>query len=172
LPNKIRVFAFQFVNNSLPIGSRLGGRYRNNAAVNIDERCTFCLKGNVGVPAREQFVHLFYDCTVLKPCVDRFLGKYAEGVLSDEEKRSFLFTGVGPEGDVTDTRLNILLTFLFNYFIWQCKLAHRLPSFASIENDMLTIFDASLNISRKLSNKANNGQSYVSRSWRNRHGRD
>jgi hypothetical protein len=171
LPNKIRVFSFQFFNNSLPIGARLAGRYRTNAAVVVDERCTFCVRGNVRVPARETFLHLFYECGVLEQCIARFLEKYFGGLHNGDELRSFYFTGVGTDGELVDTRLNMLLVTLFNFFIWQSKLARKVPGFLSIENDMLTIFDASLNISKKLARIANEGQSYVSRSWRLRHGR-
>jgi hypothetical protein len=59
LPNKIKVFCFQFVNNSLATGPRLAGRYRNDINRIIDERCVFCLRGGLGVPAREDFFHVF-----------------------------------------------------------------------------------------------------------------
>jgi hypothetical protein len=76
LPNGIRTFCFQFVNNSLPTGPRLAGRYRANPEIIIDKRCVFCVKDDVGVPARETFCHLFFDCECVKKCVTAYLNKY------------------------------------------------------------------------------------------------
>jgi hypothetical protein len=28
----------------------------------VNDRCTFCLKAGSAVPAREDFIHVFYDC--------------------------------------------------------------------------------------------------------------
>jgi len=72
LSNKIRTFAFQFFNNSLPVGARLGARYRANPNVEIDERCTFCTSTQIGAPAREDFVLLFFHCGGVTECIECF----------------------------------------------------------------------------------------------------
>ncbi len=59
LPNNIKWFAFQFFNNSLPIGTRLAARYRADPLVRINDFCTFCTKVNAVNPARESFVIYF-----------------------------------------------------------------------------------------------------------------
>ena len=64
---KVRVFAFQFYNNSLATAPRLAGRYLLNPAVQVDERCCFCIKARVMVPAREDFDHIFSAAQLWKP---------------------------------------------------------------------------------------------------------
>jgi hypothetical protein len=89
LPNCIRFFAFQFCNNSLATGTRLAARYRADPAVQISDLCTFCRKTNRLVPAREDFRHLFFDCPVLDGLYKRYLERYGNVQMSDNEKRSF-----------------------------------------------------------------------------------
>ena len=42
LPVPVRMFAYQLVNNTLPVGARLGNRYLNDVNRAIDTNCPFC----------------------------------------------------------------------------------------------------------------------------------
>ena len=170
-PNRIRSFAFQFYNNSLPVGSRLSARYRADNLVNIDERCTFCVRGNLGAAAREDFMHLFYNCPTVTPCVAKYIEKYGENVDTIEGKKLFVFTGSGT-GEVTrDSSILALTSIIFCYLIWENKVRKKIPSFTTIENSMLTIFDTILSISKSLSGTALASTAFICRSWRARTGR-
>jgi hypothetical protein len=73
LPNNLRVFAFQFYNNSLATNTRLAARYRADLVVRINDGCAFCIAGGLAVPAREDFFHVFFQCTVIKDCINKYV---------------------------------------------------------------------------------------------------
>jgi hypothetical protein len=171
LPNSIRMFCFQFVNNSLPTGPRLAGRYRANPEVIIDERCVFCVKAGVGVPARETFCHLFFDCDSVRKCVTAYLNKYGNANWGDVEKKRFMFTGTIDMNARADTRICQLQNLLFFYRIWMCRKQCKIPAFCTVEVEMLTIFDLSVSLSTSLRELASTGNCFISRLWRERHGR-
>jgi len=56
LPVSVRLFAFQLINNSLPVKARLTHRNRH---IGIDESCDFCATG-YEVKNRETFKHVFF----------------------------------------------------------------------------------------------------------------
>jgi hypothetical protein len=85
------------------------------------------------------------------------------------EKR-FIFAGTGGnwrESSFVDAVQNII--FLFG--IWQCKINRKVPNFTTVENNMLTIFDSTVNMSVYLSEIAGSGTSSICRLWRHRSGR-
>jgi hypothetical protein len=171
LPNNVRYFAFQFVNNSLPTGNRLMARYRNNPERAIDGLCTFCRIQADPDPARESFVHVFYMCPHLQNCLSRYFDKYYAENLDDESKRKILFTGTADGDWSRDTEINSLLNMIFCCGIWFSKLGKKVPSFTTIEENMLTIFDSCLYISTSLAETATTSLSPICRLWRNRNGR-
>jgi hypothetical protein len=171
LPNNVRYFAFQFVNNSLPTGNRLMARYRNNPERAIDGLCTFCRIQADLDPARESFVHVFYMCPHLQNCLSGYFDKYYAENLDDVSKRKILFTGTADGDWSRDTEINSLLNMIFCCGIWYCKLGKKVPSFTTIEENMLTIFDSCLYISTSLAEAATTSLSPICRLWRNRHGR-
>jgi hypothetical protein len=65
LPNYLRVFALQFYNNSLATNTRLAARYRADPVVRINDGCAFCTAGGQAVPAREDFVHVYFIVQLL-----------------------------------------------------------------------------------------------------------
>jgi hypothetical protein len=171
LPNNVRVFAFQFYNNSLPTAARLAARYQADPAVLVDELCTFCVKAGLPAQARERFFHLFFDCQGIASCLNRYLAKYGEGNWNLEEKKKFFFTG-SETGDCTaETMLIVMHNIIFCYGLWLCKLGKKIPSFTTVENNMLTIFDTALLLSNFWTEIASTGTSSICRLWRNRCGR-
>jgi len=82
-----------------------------------------------------------------------------------------MFTGSTTGTFMAESPVNILLNLIFFYKIWSNRLAKKIPFFTTIENDMLTIFDVSLNISTRIKNLAITGQSLTCRRWRQRSGR-
>jgi hypothetical protein len=171
LPNSVRTFCFQFVNNSLPTGPRMAGRYRNNPEIIIDERCCFCVKAGTGVPSRETFCHLFYDCAPVSSCVTMYLSKYGNVNWDENEKKRFMFTGSADLLAGRDTMICQIQNMIFFYRIWQCRQQRKIPAFCTVEVEMLTIFDLAVDISSGLREQTSTGISFVSRLWRERHGR-
>ncbi len=89
----------------------------------------------------------------------------------DVSKRKILFTGTADGDWSRDTEINSLLNMIFCCGIWYCKLGKKVPSFTTIEENMLTIFDSCLYISTSLAEIATTSLSPICRLWRNRHGR-
>jgi hypothetical protein len=171
LPNIVRYFAFQFVNNSLPTGNRLAARYRNNPVRAIDGLCTFCRLQADPDPAREDFIHVFIRCPCIRNCLSRYFEKYYALNLDYDTKKKILFTGSADGEWCQDTVINSLLNMIFCCGIWYCKLGKKIPSYTTVEANMLTIFDSCLYISSSLAEAATTSQSPICRLWRNRHGR-
>ena len=65
-PKEISTFLFQLYNNSLAVGARLSNRYQRDPDRIVDERCVFCRNEGYNIPMRETFMHLFYDCFMVK----------------------------------------------------------------------------------------------------------
>jgi exonuclease III len=171
LPNRVRFFAFQFYNNSLPTGNRVAARYRNIPGANFNDRCTFCRKANVANPAREEFVHVFFSCPSIELCVGRYMERYGGNGLTEDEKINFFFPGTRSGEWTADAELNMLQNIVFIFGIWLCKLGNKIPSFPTVEGSMLTIFETCLNLSTRLRETASNSNSLVCRLWRDRQGR-
>ncbi len=169
LPNNIRVFAFQFYNNSLATNSRLAARYRMDPDIIINYGCSFCIAGGRDNPPREDFVHVFFDCPLVKDCVNKYLRRYGNLAESNEPvaKKSFIFTG-STDGDWREYFfVDAVQNIIFLYGLWQCKIYRKVPNFTTVEHNMLTIFDSSLQMSTYLSELAGTGNSLICRLWRN-----
>jgi len=171
LPNCVRFFAFQFCNNSLATGTRLAARYRADPAIQISDLCTFCRIANRPVPAREDFRHLFFDCPVLSGLFTRYLERYGNPGMDVNEKRFFFFTGTADGSWSGEQVIIVLQNIIFCYGIWIAKLSRKIPSFSTIENNMLTVFDNTVSLSITLTELSTNGISPISRLWRIRTGR-
>jgi hypothetical protein len=127
-------------------------------------------KANRPVPAREDFRHLFFDCPVLDGLYIRYLERYGNVQMNDNEKRSFFFTGTADGSWSGEQMIICLHNIIFCYGIWISKLSRKIPSFSTIENNMLTVFDNTVSLSITLTELSTNGTSSISRLWRIRTG--
>ena len=75
LPVPVRMFAYQLVNNTLPVGARLGNRYLNDVNRAIDTNCPFCTSAGYNLPLRETFSHLFFECSLTNSLLKKFWEK-------------------------------------------------------------------------------------------------
>jgi hypothetical protein len=148
LSNRIRIFCFQFFNNSLGIKTRIAARYRNGGAL-LDNSCTFCIKSNCDQPAREDFVHIFYDCRYLNNTCRRIYSKFYPPGDNPVSERITYLTGLVNGTDNKDGFFYLLTSILCNYAVWQFRLKKIVPSTASIMEDMENLFDACVNVSKK-----------------------
>jgi len=163
LPIDLRVFSFQFFNNSLPLGARLVNRYRNVNHNNISDCCTFCQIRNYGVPERETFKHLFFSCPALEDACTRFADKYFSNDLSHVEKMQCFFTG---STDEIPHKVDLIVCVLFAHEIWQSKLLKKIPNFTTVEFNMRCKFDILIDISKKFKESVVNSDSLWCRHWR------
>jgi hypothetical protein len=169
--NWIRTFAFQYYNNSLGVGARIAGRYRNGGIV-IDQRCTFCVVSGALVTMREEFCHVFFDCPAMGPVLDRAFGIFfLARQQTVEEKKLLVFTGLMAQSIGKDRFFGVLTSLLINFAIWQYKLKKKIPSIASLSLDIDTLFDQITFASNKIRGWATNNGTPICRRWRDAGGR-
>jgi hypothetical protein len=100
-----------------------------------------------------------------------YLSKYGNVNWDENEKKRFMFTGSADLLAGRDTMICQIQNMIFFYRIWQCRQQRKIPAFCTVEVEMLTIFDLAVDISSGLREQTSTGISFVSRLWRERHGR-
>ena len=77
----------------------MAARYRRDPDIVINDGCSFCIAGGRDNPPREDFVHVFFDCPLVKDCVNKYLRRYGNQAELNEmaAKKSFIFTGAAGE---------------------------------------------------------------------------
>jgi hypothetical protein len=131
-PVKIREFIFKFRNNILGLNTRVS-HFNNERG----RHCTFCNLEN-GPNTDESFLHLFFECPstkrILNLFVDNFLG---ELLLTDDlEKKSFIFLGSNNLTKRIDNFFISTVAVFINFYIWECKLAKKIPVLENLKNDL------------------------------------
>jgi hypothetical protein len=168
LSNRIRTFCFQFFNNSLGIKTRIAARYRN-AGVMLDNYCTFCVKSNAAQPAREDFVHIFYDCDRIRNTCNRVYEALFPMDPDPVSRKATYFTGIVRGAGKTDGFFYLLTAVLVNYTVWQFRMKKIVPSLASILEDVDNLFDMCVWVSKKISDTVSDANSPICRRWTARH---
>ena len=152
LPNKFREFLFKFYNNRLGLNvrtSHFGGETRY---------CTFCQIAN-NPSTDETFLHLFYNCDAVRLIHDQ-IGRDVLGLSIKTKKNWFGF----PTGLMN----NIFYALFFlsiQYFIWNSKLNHRLPSASFCLRESIQLLDKLSRLSPRIFNYKDNYDCVLSRSW-------
>jgi hypothetical protein len=170
LGNRMRMFCFQFYNNSLSVGARLKARYAAGG-VNIDDRCSFCIKSGYAVPGRETFSHLFYECPQLIQVRDLFIRTFHSETNNEGTKKMLCVAGCNPIGSQSYNLFVSLTSIFYNYTIWQSKLKKIVPSFATICNEVDNYFDNAVTCSNFVKDLAIENVSPICRRWRERYNR-
>jgi hypothetical protein len=168
LSNRIRMFCFQFFNNSLGTKTRIAARYRNGGVV-LDNSCTFCVKSNAAQPAREDFAHVFYDCTQIRNTCNRIFDTLFPADPDPVSRKITYFTGTVRGAGKIDGFFYLLTAILLNYTMWQFKLKKIVPSIASMMEDVENLFDMCVYVSQKISVNVTESNSPICRRWRARH---
>jgi hypothetical protein len=127
LNNDLRVFLLKYYNNILGLGNRIA-----HFVQNAESRCTFCLLSNRADPVPESFEHIFYSC----PSTQAILKKFFESFLTPRLTAENYFTGSGTVGNEKENVPFSLTLDILRYFIWQCKLNKRLPTYSCIIDDV------------------------------------
>jgi len=168
LSNRIRVFCFQYFNNSLGTKTRIAARYRNGG-IALDNLCTFCVKSNAAEPAREDFAHVFYECTCISNTRNRAFDAFFPADPDPVSKKLTYLTGIVRNASKNDKFFYILTSMLINYVVWQFRMKKVVPGIASIMEDVENLFDMCVSVSKKISNLVIDASSPICRRWRARH---
>jgi hypothetical protein len=136
---KLREFCFKFRNNILGINTRVA-----HFNANISRGCTFCTLNRVIPIPDEDFMHVFFYC----PSVNLLLSNFCNRLLLihnlDDCKKIF-FTGLLQ--DAVGVNLFILtVTSVILFYIWQCKLQKKIPTYEAMLNELYFTTDAILKL--------------------------
>jgi len=89
--------------------------------MDIDERCSFCVRMGVQVPERENFLHLFNTCPAVQGVLVRYLEKYGMDTVTEMDKTNFFFTGSKDCEKTDDSEIYMLFYIFFCFLVWKCK---------------------------------------------------
>ncbi len=168
LSNRIRVFCFQYFNNSLGTKTRITARYRNGGIV-LDNTCTFFVKSNASEPAREDFAHVFYECTYISNTRNRAFEAFFPEDPDPASKKLTYLTGIVRNASKNDKFFYLLTSMLINYVMWQFRMKKIVPSIASLTEDVENLFDMCVCVSKKIFDSVTDAFSPICRRWRARH---
>jgi hypothetical protein len=130
LNNKIRDFIFRYVNNQLPLNTRLSHYVENNS-----RHCQLCISSGVNPLTDETFIHLFLDCPVSSRIQDWFVRRYFVNLPWDnDQKRRFLFFGYFPGSD-NFNYFAFFVAMTIQYIIWDMKIQKRVLEPLTLDED-------------------------------------
>jgi hypothetical protein len=165
LPVDLRDFALKLCRNSLPVGARLGARYRENENVEIDERCRNCYT-NTGdtVGHRETFIHLFWECAFAERIFAWISAENFPNYSLDDFKKA-IFLGTRDDDFCVATRL---LTICLLFEIWRNRLrpSSAKAGIATIEFNICHTVDKILLVNKPLKRKLVDSRINFFRKWR------
>jgi hypothetical protein len=147
--NRIRTFCFRYFNNSLSVGARIAARYRGAGQL-VNDRCVFCLKAGATVPAREDFIHVFYDCPYILNTVRMVTTELFPPSNEDHVKRRMYMSGIVTNLSAADNFFYKVTSIILNFNMWECKLKKKIPSIATVRSEFFYVFDNVLSNSPKL----------------------
>jgi hypothetical protein len=169
--NRIRTFCFRYFNNSISVGARIAARYRR-AGQMVNDRCIFCLKAGAALPAREDFIHVFYDCPYIQNTVRMVTTELFPPSNEDHVKRRMYMSGIVTNLSAADSFLYKLTSIILNFNMWECKLKKKIPCIATVRSEFFYVFDNVLSNSFKLREMALLSNIPPCRRWRaGEHGR-
>jgi hypothetical protein len=135
LHNKMREFVFKFQHNLLGLNTRV-----SHFNENVPRSCTFCLvnPNNQQPIPDETFLHLFFDCKFTQIVRRQFINQFLFDLnLNDvTAEKNFFFLSINPSSGKNDNLFISLISRLFMFFIWQCKLNKKLPTISNLLNDI------------------------------------
>ena len=151
-----REFIYKFYNNKLGLNQRTAHFLGNSP------NCTFCDIN--GFPDQiESFHHLFYSCpTVIAIHHSLNTVMLNPGLESDNEKKSWWF---GCGSFQNENKFIRLVHLSLQYFIWECKLKHVLPTGDFILGETIEMLDIGCSLRLDLESDKNNYDCNLSRVW-------
>jgi hypothetical protein len=131
----MREFVFKFQHNLLGLNTRV-----SHFNENVPRSCTFCLvnPNNQQPIPDETFLHLFFDCKFTQIVRRQFINQFLFDLnLNDvTAEKNFFFLSINPSSGKNDNLFISLISRLFMFFIWQCKLNKKLPTISNLLNDI------------------------------------
>ncbi len=169
--NRLRTFCFRFYNNSIGVGARIAARYRSTGQM-VNDRCVFCLKAGGAVPAREDFIHVFYDCPYIQNTVRTIIDELFPVNNDANNRRRMYMCGSVTNARAADSLFYKVTSIILNFNMWECRLKKKIPSIATVRSEFFYMFNNVVSNSCKLKELAAHSNVPACRRWRaGEHGR-
>jgi hypothetical protein len=161
LPVKVRDFIFKFRNNILGLNTRV-----SHFNQEVNRGCTFCSAKNIVPVPDESFYHLFFDCESVSVVFNSFFQQYMYdcNLLTHESKKKFLFLGYNPRTEKLDNVFLTVLAIMMTYFVWECKLQKKVPTFMNLCNSIFYKLENTRRASSSVRESMNNDL-HICRIW-------
>jgi hypothetical protein len=91
----------------------------------VNDRCTFCLKAGAAVPAREDFIHIFYDCPYIQNTVRLMTDELFPAENDANVRRKMYMCGSVTGVSSIDGLFYKLTSVILNYNMWECKIKKK-----------------------------------------------
>jgi hypothetical protein len=101
----------------------------------VNDRCTFCLKAGAAVPAREDFIHVFYDCPYIQNTVRTITDEFFPHENNINVRRRMYMCGSVTGVPLADGFFYKLTSIILNFNMWECKLKKKIPSIATVRSE-------------------------------------
>jgi hypothetical protein len=138
----------------------------------VNDRCTFCVKAGAAVPAREDFIHVFYDCPYIQNTVRLMTDELFPAENNANLRKKMYMCGSVVGVSSIDGLFYKLTSVILNYNMWECKIKKKIPSIATVRLEFFYMFANVLMNSGKLTELAAHSNVPSCRRWRaGEHGR-
>jgi hypothetical protein len=116
--NNLRTFIFKLHSNTLPVNVILSHFVRG-----LSRNCSFCELARNPDPVDETVFHLFFDCPTTEALRYTFYKWLTNNENFNIHRHEFFCCGP------TETRCDVWITisYLFKFYIWECRLRKSLP---------------------------------------------
>jgi hypothetical protein len=131
------------------------------------------LKAGSAVPAREDFIHVFYDCPYIANTVRLITDELFPANNDVNVRRKMYMCGsVAQARTAADSFFYKLTSILLNFYMWECRMKKKIPSIATVRSEFFYLFNNVVSVSGKLSELAAHSHVSACRRWRaGEHGR-
>jgi hypothetical protein len=138
--NGLRTFIFKLHNNTLPVNTMVSYFARG-----ISSNCVFCEISRNPDPVDETVFDLFFDCATVEILRLEFFRWLTGNELFQIHRHDFFCCGPGE----SRCEIWITVTYLFLFYVWECKLRKSLPEQNRLRHFILEEMDTITKISKK-----------------------
>jgi uncharacterized protein YsxB (DUF464 family) len=137
----MRIFKFKYYNNIIGLNSRVA-----HFNPEVTAECTLCNIAGPRPVAAETMEHLFFSCPFSQNMLQKLKEKYLSNI--DIQRETF-YWGIVSENEKENICATILFD-VFQYLIWQAKLAKKIPVVSEFFNNLEYKLYIICNSSRKI----------------------
>ena len=165
-PNPMREFMFKFLNNSLPLNTRL-----SHYVANQNRECTFCTLKNVRPIHEESFIHLFYQCDTTSKLMDDFCYENIPELAHNNFNKKQFFLGQKQNDADLSNGFIYWAKWTLLFLVWESKVKKRLCIWQTLRRDFFYILGQILDGNSSIREQRVLSDTSLARNWVNNYKR-